>query len=196
MEPVSTTILQGATSGFLGNLASKAVEKLVENQILPHVNYPPVDRSVRVKVQILNIHAPPPEDAVCGAIHHVRFAMGSMYAKRRARRGMTIKVDLSLCGLARVDCGLAAYFSFWDGPFLEDLNDSYCSYDGKVSVGAELRPSRREQFFPNIALFMPTAELHLDSGTHDLALFLRAYRRASNETLDQTETFRWQFTQL
>ena len=124
-------------------------------------------------------------------IHEVTFQMDQ---RRDNRNGMVISVDLSTCNLQDIDCQVAAYFSDASGEPLRDLNDDYRSYDGEVSVGTSLTPSRREQHFFDVELFIPYAELHLTPGTHDLSLSVSLWRKATNQTLAKTTDYEWRFT--
>jgi len=108
--------------------------------------------------------------------------------------GMTINVDLSICNLESTDCYLIAYFYYVTGAPLRDLNGEYRTYDDSVSVGVPLVPSRREQTFRAIELFLPYDELHLESGIYDLSFFIRIAREATNQTLAKTGHYFWHFT--
>ena len=79
-------------------------------------------------------------------------------------RGMRVALNFTVSGM-KGNTGMAvAYFYDADtGEALPDMNDSYCTTDGKVSASAEFTPSYDTTEYSNFRVFIPLKELDLNS---------------------------------
>lgn len=89
-------------------------------------------------------------------------------------RAIGIHVSFGIDGAWGRQCRASVFFYFEDGERLRDSNGLYRTSHGYTASSEEFSPSYPEgSLFENFVLYMPYAELHLDSGWHDLKLRVR-----------------------
>lgn len=184
MEPISS-IISATVSGVLANVISQKVESATNCEIPRLLDKP-------ITVQVVNVISP----ELCtsprprATLNDVRFMMNEI---RDDELGMEIAIDFSLGDLQGCDCGVEAYLFFQNGEPLKDFNGKYRTVNNCVSVRSTVTPSRKEENFEDVRLFLPYHELHLSSGEHLLKIKLRVYQFVGNVTLVQSADFHWAF---
>ncbi len=77
------------------------------------------------------------------------------------KKGMRIHFRLDADNMKGKTGRCSAYFHKDDGTALVDLNDRYCTTDGKVSCGKDFTPGYENTYYEDFTLFMPYSELHI-----------------------------------
>lgn len=77
------------------------------------------------------------------------------------KKGMRIHFRLDADNMKGKTGRCSAYFHKEDGTALVDLNDRYCTTDGKVSCGKDFTPGYENTYYEDFTLFMPYSELHI-----------------------------------
>jgi len=94
---------------------------------------------------------------------------------QNGRRGIKIHAKFEVDNVKDIPCGAAAYFHYSSGGQLKDSNNSYCSSGGQVSVGKDFTPPYESTIYNDFELFMPSGELHIANGKHDLKFDIKLY---------------------
>ena len=77
------------------------------------------------------------------------------------KKGMRIHFRLDADNMKGKTGRCSAYFHKEDGTALVDLNDRYCTTDGKVGCGKDFTPRYENDYYEDFTLFMPYSELHI-----------------------------------
>lgn len=80
-------------------------------------------------------------------------------------KGMNIHVKFDINGMLNRTGKAVAYFYRSNGTALVDMNNSYRTTNGKVSVGKDFVPNYENCTFNDLVMFIPYSELHLYSNT-------------------------------
>ena len=127
-------------------------------------------------------------------INKPRASIKGVSTSTSTNNGLTTWVDVGVENLKDIECSVVIYFSFTDGTALVDHNQNYRTYDGFVSVGKNFTPTRKEEVFTRLDLFIPFDELHLSKGTHRLSISISVLRPSSGRQLDNWK-LTWEYTQ-
>jgi hypothetical protein len=93
-------------------------------------------------------------------------------------KGMRLHIKFDVDNLKGEDCQVIVYFYYQSGKALKDFNDSYCTYDGSVSVSDNFIPSYESSVYNDFKIFMPYDELHMGDGKHNLKCNVRLFAKS------------------
>ncbi|MGE5409563.1 MAG: dynamin family protein [Clostridiales bacterium] len=105
------------------------------------------------------------------------------------RKGLNIHVKFEISNLKNVPCECNAYFSYSGGDKLKDFNDMYHSSDGQVCVSKNFKPTYDASIYEDFQIFMPTSELHMASGVHNLKFEIQIFSEGGTPLADSEDQF-------
>ncbi|TCC98918.1 M12 family metallopeptidase [Pedobacter psychroterrae] len=85
------------------------------------------------------------------------------------KKGMKIFASFAIDNAQNKKCLISAYYYDNNGAALNDLNNSFRTTTGKVSVGKSFSPSYPKATYTDFELFMPYDELHAPDGDSKLS---------------------------
>lgn len=108
--------------------------------------------------------------------------------------GIQIRMSFSVQNRKALKCGIYAYFCDENNVGLADLNQKFCTPNGKVCLGASFTPNFEDALFNDYILFMPYAELDQPDGTRTLNFEVRIYDTSTNVFIASSERSHFSFT--
>jgi|GEM_PF-4693579 len=107
-------------------------------------------------------------------------------------KGMLIHVKFTVHNMLNRSGQCIAYFYYNDASDtpLQDINNSYCTVGGDVSIGKNFTPNYESSRYDDFTLFMPNSELHV-TGKQSLKFYIGIYDNDSKEWLCDNSA--WQY---
>jgi len=117
--------------------------------------------------------ADPP--SVAGAYATFSEGRANPSARRQDEDGVEIRHRIRVVGMLDKEVEVSCYFYDAGGNALRDLNQSYRSTDGQVSIGKKAMVTYRDAIFREFILFIPLSELHAPAGEQQVAVNCEAF---------------------
>jgi hypothetical protein len=79
-----------------------------------------------------------------------------------------IRTDFNINGMEGKNAEVSCYFYDGNGYRLRDRNSTYCTSDGQVAAGTEIKPPYSHTKYTDLEIRIPKSELHLNGRRLDV----------------------------